>query len=209
MKRWSIAAIVGLCFFGCWNDLANAQSKLNFDEKIAALDAWTIGYNSASSSCLTTATYGDETTVWIGLDDDEVYLALTNPNWQSIQEGKQYRIRIASLAGTRWQGNFDGISRGQEKGVISGGLKENFVKELIRTPGIAVYLGSTLIAKLNLDGSPAAFGAMWTVIRVETLARRKRQVGALARSSAAAPALLFPSKATSLPTTMSLNPVAT
>ncbi len=160
MKRWRIAAIFGLCFFGGSNDLANAQSKLNFDEKIAALDAWTVGYNRASGSCLTTATYGDETTVWIGLDDDEVYLALTNPNWQSIQEGKQYRIRIASLAGTRWQGNFYGISRSQEKGVISGGLKEEFVKEVIRTPGIAVYLGSTLIAKLNLDGSPAAFGAM-------------------------------------------------
>lgn len=45
MKRWRIAAIFGLCFFGGSNDLANAQSKLNFDEKIAALDAWTVGYN--------------------------------------------------------------------------------------------------------------------------------------------------------------------
>jgi S1-C subfamily serine protease len=160
MKRWPVAAVIGLCFFGGWGDLAKAQSKLNFDEKIAALDSWTVGYNRARSSCLATATYGEETTVWIGLDDGEVYLALTNPNWQSIQEGKQYRIRIASLAGTRWQGNFYGVSRSQEKGIISGGLKENFVKELIQTPGIAVYLESRLIAKLNLDGSPAAFGAV-------------------------------------------------
>lgn len=161
MRRWAIAAAV-FCLSGGWIASASAEYRLDIDEKITVVDSWTVGYNKAGSSCLATATYGDDTTIWIGMDSDDgsVYLGLTNPNWSSILDGKQYRMQIASVGGGRWQGNFIGISRNQDKGVISGGLKEGFVKDLIRSPGIAVSLGSRVIAKINLDGSPAAFAAV-------------------------------------------------
>lgn len=162
MTRWPVAAVAGFCVLGGWIAAAKAEYKLDIDEKTSVVDAWTVGYNKAGSSCLATATYGDETTIWIGMDSDDgnVFLGLTNPNWSSIQDGKQYRMQIASVGGGRWQGNFFGITRNQDKGVISGGLKEGFVKDLIRSPGMAVSLGSRVIAKINLEGSPAAFAAV-------------------------------------------------
>src|SRR6202022_184704 len=131
-------------------------------ETFGAVDAWTVGFSRGAEGCLASTSYSDQTTAWIGVDgtDDSIYFALTNPNWQSIQEGKEYRVRIASVGGGRWHGDFFGTSRQTEKGIIGSGLKERFVKDLIRSPGIAVYLGSALIAKLNLEGSPAAFSAM-------------------------------------------------
>lgn len=151
---WSAAVLIG--------HIATAAERLKIDEPFGAVDAWTVGFNRGAEGCLASTTYSDETTAWIGVDgpDDSIYFALTNPNWQSIQEGKQYQIRIASVGGGRWHGDFFGTSHQSEKGIIATGLKENFVKDLIRSPGIAVYLGSALIAKLNLEGSPAAFSTM-------------------------------------------------
>ncbi|MDB5619667.1 serine protease [Tardiphaga sp.] len=162
MMCWPVVAVAGFCLIGGWTASARAENRLEIDEKATVLDNWTVGFNKAHSSYLATATYGDDTTVWIGMDadDGEVYFGLTNPNWDSIQDGKRYSMKIASVGGGRWQGQFNGISRNQEKGVISGGLKEAFVRDLIRSPGIAVSLGSRVIAKLNLDGSPAAFAAV-------------------------------------------------
>jgi serine protease Do len=162
MIRWPAMVVAGFCLIGGEIAGARAENRLDIDEKVAVLDSWTVGFNKTHGSCLATATYGDDTTVWIGMDADDgnVYFGLTNPNWGSIQDGKQYTIKIASVGGGRWHGSFVGISRNQEKGVISGGLTEAFVKDLIRSPGIAVSLGSRVIAKLNLDGSPAAFAAV-------------------------------------------------
>jgi serine protease Do len=142
--------------------IVHAAERLKIDETFGAVDAWTVGFSRGAEGCLASTSYSDQTTAWIGVDgtDDTIYFALTNPNWQSIQEGKAYRVRIASVGGGRWHGDFFGTSRQTEKGIIASGLKESFVKDLIRSPGIAVYLGSALIAKLNLEGSPAAFSAM-------------------------------------------------
>jgi serine protease Do len=142
--------------------IVHAAERLKIDETFGAVDAWTVGFSRGAEGCLASTSYSDQTTAWIGVDgtDDSIYFALTNPNWQSIQEGKEYRVRIASVGGGRWHGDFFGTSRQTEKGIIASGLKERFVKDLIRSPGIAVYLGSALIAKLNLEGSPAAFSTM-------------------------------------------------
>jgi S1-C subfamily serine protease len=146
----------------CWQAFANADYKLAIDQKLASVDEWTIGYNQSTSGCIAAASYSDDTTFWLGFDGEHqaVYMAVTNPNWSSIEQGKQYPINIVAIGGGRWQGQFFGTSRDMEKGVVSGSLKENFVRDLIRSPGIAVSLGHRTIAKLNLAGSPAAFSAM-------------------------------------------------
>lgn len=162
MFGWRQVAYSAIClvvFFA--GHRAQAAEKLAIDEKFGAAEGWTVGYSRGAGGCLASVSYSDRTTAWIGIDGaDNIYFALTNPNWQSINEGKQYRIRIASVSGGRWQGNFVGASRPGEKGILASGLKESFVKDLIRSPGIAVYLGSDVIAKLNLEGSPAAFSTM-------------------------------------------------
>lgn len=178
MKRWPLAALVGACLLGVSNTSAHAD-RLDFDEKIASVDAWTVGYNRDRGSCIATASYGDDTTIWIGLDGDDgnVYLGFTNPNWQSIQDGKQYRLQIASVGGGRWQGPFIGITRNQDKGIIAHGLKEAFIKDLVRSPGIALSLGSRTIAKINLEGSPAAFAAVIDCQSKQTVAGTPKSGG--------------------------------
>jgi S1-C subfamily serine protease len=160
-KSQVFGGCVALFLIAC-HSAARADYKLDIDQKLGSVADWTIGYNHNSNGCIAAATYSDQTTFWFGFDgnDGAVYMALTNPNWQSILEGKQYPIKIFAIGSRSWQGAFYGTARESEKGIVSGGLKESFVKDLIRSPGIAVSLGSKIIAKLNLESSPAAFSAM-------------------------------------------------
>lgn len=140
---------------------ARAHHPLDFDEKTSVVEDWTAGYNKANNVCLASVTYSDQTTLWLGMDrDGDFYLGLTNPDWQSIERGKGYSTRITAVGGTRWNVRFEGLTRDTEKGIISGALKNEFVRDLVRSPGIAVAIGSREIAKLSLAGSPAALTAL-------------------------------------------------
>lgn len=141
---------------------ACAQASLGMDEKLGKTESWTIGYNKSLNGCLASETFSDSTTFWLGIDgrDNSYFLALTNPNWQSIEPGKQYSLRFAALGGGRWQGHFVGVSREDEKGVVSGGLNVKFVGDIVRSSGIAVSISDRVIARLSLEGSSAAMSAV-------------------------------------------------
>jgi serine protease Do len=143
---------------------AKPQRTLNIDEKLGTAEGWSIGLSNRFGGCLASMTYQDQTTLWLGLRDGEkrtVFLAFTNPNWKSIEPGKEYQIQIVAVQGGKWHGPFVGIGQAEgEKGVIEGDLKEAFVNALVRSPGIAVSFGQRAVAKLRLDGSPAALAAL-------------------------------------------------
>jgi len=162
-KRWPLLVFfLGLHVSVLDSSQAHAQARLAMDERVGSAEGWAVGYNSSVEGCLASITYSDETTFWLGIDgrDRSTYLALTNPNWQSIESGKQYDLRFVALGGSRWQGKFFGIARDSEKGIISSGLKENFVRELALSSGVAVSIGSRTVARLSLQGSPAAMAAV-------------------------------------------------
>lgn len=163
VKPWSLPLLlIGLQILSGAIGYANAETNLGIDERVGTADGWTIGYNKSLNGCLASETFSDETTFWLGIDgrDRTFFLALTNPNWQSIEPGKQYLLHFLALGGGRWQGKFVGVSRETEKGIVSRGLKEKFVGDIISSSGVAVSIGSKTVARLNLQGSPAAMSAV-------------------------------------------------
>ena len=161
--RWLSALIlIGVQICAGASGYAYAETRLGIDEKIETTEGWTIGYNKTLNGCLASKSFSDATTLWLGIDgrDHTFFLALTNPNWQSIEPGKQYLLRFLALGGGRWQGKFVGVAREGEKGVVSGGLKEKFVGDIVGSSGVAVSLGEKVVARLSLQGSAAAMSSV-------------------------------------------------
>ena len=161
--RWLLALIlIGVQICVGVSRQAHAQSLLGIDEKIGTIEGWAIGYNKTLNGCLASESFSDATTLWLGIDgrDNTYFLALTNPNWRSIEPGKQYLLRFSALGGGRWQGKFVGVARENEKGIVSGGLKEKFVGEIVGSSGVAVSLGDKVVARLSLQGSGAAMSSI-------------------------------------------------
>ena len=152
--RW---LALGLACVLSW--VAEAK-ELNIDRKLGSVEGWSYGYSERIGGCVATATFGDQTTVWLGLaDKDRYFLALTNPNWQSIEAGKTYDLQFAALRAGQWRGKFLGMVRDGDKGVYSIGLKEGFLVDVVRSSGVAVNIGNRPVARLSLQGAPAAIQA--------------------------------------------------
>jgi serine protease Do len=162
IKSWSLSLLVGLQMWASLVGHAHGQATLGIDDRVGTAAGWKIGYNNSLSGCVASETYSDGTTIWFGIDgrDRSFFLALTNPSWKSIEEGKDYLLRFSVLGGGRYQGKFVGISRADEKGVVSGGLNEKFVGDVVHSSGIAVSLGDTTVARLSLQGSSTAMSAV-------------------------------------------------
>ena len=161
--RWLSALIlIGVQICAGASGYAYAETRLGIDEKIETTEGWAIGYNKTLNGCLASESFSDATTIWLGIDgrDHTFFLALTNPNWQSIEPGKQYLLRFLALGGGRWQGKFVGVGSEGGKGVISGGLKEKFVGDIVGSSGLAVSLGDKVVARLSLQGSAAAMSSV-------------------------------------------------
>jgi len=161
--RWLFALVlIGVQICAGASGYAHAETLLGIDEKIGTAEGWTIGYNKTLNGCLASESFSDATTLWMGIDgrDQTFFLALTNPNWQSVEPGKQYLLRFSALGGGRWQGKFVGVAREDEKGVVSGGLKEKFVGDIVGSSGVAVSLGDKIVARLSLQGSAAAMSSV-------------------------------------------------
>jgi S1-C subfamily serine protease len=151
-----------------------AEAKeLNIDRKLGSVEGWSYGYSERIGGCVASATFSDQTTVWLGVaEKDRYFFALTNPNWQSIEEGKVYDLQFSALRAGQWRGKFFGLAREADKGVYSVGLKESFLVDVVRTSGIAVNIGSRPIARLSLQGAPSA---MQAAIACEREATNKAQ----------------------------------
>jgi serine protease Do len=162
---------------------AHAQTLLGIDEKIGTAEGWAIGYNKALNGCLASETFSDSTTLWLGIDgrDRTFFLALTNPNWNSIEPGKQYLLQFMAVGGGRWRGKFVGVARESEKGVVSGGLKEKFVEDIVGSSGLAVSLDDKVVARLGLRGSAAAISSV-----VQCQSERSGKAGSPSRSGGSA-----------------------
>ncbi len=136
---------------------ASAEIKLGVDEKVGSTQGWTIAYNTSIVGCLAVATYKDGTTVWFGLGKDiGPYIAFTNASWTKIEVGKSYELRLQMRGHGGWRGNFSGLERGNEKGLITTGVKAQFFGDFARAGGISVSHGREQLARLDLLGSRAA-----------------------------------------------------
>jgi S1-C subfamily serine protease len=136
---------------------AAAQIRLSVDHVVGKTRGWTIGYSNSLGGCVAVATYRDETTVWFGLGRDiGPYIAFTNPRWHRIEAGRKYTLRLAMGRQGSWRGGFTGIEHGDEKGLITTGVKPQFFGDFARAGGISVSHDNSSLTRLNLSGSRAA-----------------------------------------------------
>ncbi|MHC2000381.1 S1C family serine protease [Methylobacterium sp. CM6241] len=92
-------------------------------------------------------------------DKDEAFLAFTNPKWRSIETDRIYQLVMLTGRG-RWKGQFAGIERGSDRGLMASGLKKSFVLDIARAGGVEVVFERKSIARLSLSGSSDAISAM-------------------------------------------------
>ncbi|MFZ4809180.1 MAG: S1C family serine protease [Hyphomicrobiaceae bacterium] len=155
--RMLATALVALMALVGQRDLGAAQGALTFDESVAEVEGWRIGYSKGLAGCFAAATFTDKTTIWIGYGVDvEFYVAFTNPNWRSIEKGKTYKLQIDTQGRGRWNGSFVGFERPTDKGVLIISLKEKFLLDFAEAGGITVNESGKRIAGLSLAGSRAA-----------------------------------------------------
>lgn len=135
---------------------AETAMPLRISTVFRTASGWTIGRNDTLKGCLAATSYRDGTTVWFGLDAEKVgFVAFTNENWRSIENARDYRINLRA-GRNRWSGNFTGIERSKEKGVITYGVKARFLIDLARAGALGIYLDGATVAQLSLSGSAAA-----------------------------------------------------
>jgi S1-C subfamily serine protease len=150
--------IVLLALFGACSS-ASAQPTLEIDKSFGKVRGWAIGFSEKLGGCLASATYVDNTTLWIGFggkNGTEAYLALTSPKWKSIHPGQQYELRVRTTGQGNWRGSFVGVERPSEKGVFAKNLKEKFILDLAEAGSVQFLLGRERVAQLSMAGSAAA-----------------------------------------------------
>lgn len=161
-----LAALVILLMGG-----SGARAELALDKMFGEVKGWKIGFSESLSGCLAAATFTDKTTVWFGFegDDNEAYIAFTNPAWRSVQPKGRYDLRIRTDRGL-WNGSFIGFEIGDTKGIYAAGLKSRFVEQFALSSGIIVYLKGQVLTKPSLYGSRDAL--------VEVMSCHKRYAAA-------------------------------
>jgi S1-C subfamily serine protease len=154
--RW-IAAALAVCGVAAASHDAAAQIRLGVDQRVGNTRGWTIAINTSLAGCFAVAKYRDQTTVWFGIGKDiGPYIAFTNPRWNRIEPGGKYSLRLQMGRQGTWSGNFVGIERGDEKGVITTRVNPKFFGDFARAGGITVTHNGNLLTRLDLLGSRAA-----------------------------------------------------
>ena len=114
---------------------------------------------SLNHGCFAVATYEVDTMLRIGLDPGEGdgYVVIGDPDWQSLEEGKSYPIRVQFGRAAPWEadataGRMDGFP------VLFFRFRDlNVVREFMRKREVAFIYRNKTIAVLSLSGSFRAF----------------------------------------------------
>lgn len=137
---------------------ARAQMPLAHDERVGEVQGWKIGYSRGLDGCLTSATFTDQTTIWLGFSPKiEFYIAFTNPNWRSIEKDRNYQMRVRPIGYGTWNGAFVGFENGNAKGLLIAKLKKDFLFGFAKADGMALlHASGKQVTQLSLAGSKAA-----------------------------------------------------
>ena len=154
------ASVVGVVL-SCLLATSAARSQganLAIDDDLRKSDhGWVVGFSNWAAGCVASATYDGGTTIWLGVSARfGEFVAFTNQDWQSIEPRKAYSIQIKTGGYGNWRGNFTGFDRGKEKGVISTGLKREFLVDFARSSTFGILLEGRQVANISLSGSRTA-----------------------------------------------------
>ena len=100
--------VCALAWLGIAASAAQAQTMLSVDDDIRTSErGWAIGFSNWAAGCVASGTYGGGTTLWLGISAKYgEFVAFTNPDWQSIEARRSYRIEVKTRGYGNWRGDF-------------------------------------------------------------------------------------------------------
>lgn len=155
----SIAVLLASC--AALSQAAQAKSWLDADESVGKVRGWEIGYSQGFAGCLARTSFTDQTTVWFGHSLKKSYfVAVANPNWQTLKAGSTYKLNVMLPKFGKWNGSFVAFDYGGTKGVFLGNLKDEFMEQVAAAPAFRLFASETRMAGIVLNGSRAALQAV-------------------------------------------------
>ena len=109
--------------------------------------------------CFALAGYEEDTVLRIGLDPSEGngYIMVGDPDWQSLEEGKDYAMRVRFGRATPWEAEASALRLGDLPVLVFRFSDITVIREFMRKREVAfIYRGRT-ITTLSLSGSYRAF----------------------------------------------------
>ncbi len=129
----------------------------------ATVGGWTIRVDtSLNDSCFALVTYEQGTVFRLGLDltGEQIYIIVGDPNWDSIEYGKDYDIQLAFGERDEWDANATGFSFDPPEDQpywaatvrVENGI-DDFYEEFMREHYVTFYYEDEVIASLQLTDS--------------------------------------------------------
>ena len=114
--------------------------------------------------CFTSILYEDYTFFRIGIEQpgspEALYVSLGNPNWESLEEGKDYDLLLQINDDARWRSPARAIKIGTVPALVVVTSQADFVEQLMRKHSLQVWFNNQRILNLSLQGSSAALREM-------------------------------------------------
>jgi hypothetical protein len=124
---------------------------------------WDIAVDqSLGGGCFILALFDGNAIVRIGFDpgNSDYYLMLSDADWQSIEAGKDYDLKLTLGRRAPWDAAATGIMMGDQPALLVRSTDADFIEEFSGQQNIRVEYAGSEIANLNLSGSAAALREM-------------------------------------------------
>ncbi|TIN14805.1 MAG: hypothetical protein E5Y51_20965 [Mesorhizobium sp.] len=107
--------------------------------------------------CFISSLFEDNTVFRVGFQkpnsSSALYVAIGNPNWSSIEPGKDYDLVMQIDREAGWNSPATGFRSGTIPSLIVGTNQTGFVEQLMRKHSLRVYFEGKQILNLSLRGS--------------------------------------------------------
>lgn len=126
---------------------------------------WTVRMDpSTGNACYVTTAYEDGTVLRLGFEfsdnDRLLYFSLGNSKWKSLEDGKEYPVRIQFDSETPWDAKASAITVDSFTHLKVNTRNADFVTEFSKKLVIRAFHGSKQIVSLRLRGSSKAIDEM-------------------------------------------------
>ncbi len=122
---------------------------------------WNVAIDpSYGNTCFIATTYVNNTAIRLGFNPEgstyPVYIMIANADWASIEDEKDYELRLQLDNENHWNAVATGMTIGGLKALVINFGEVKFVTEFVRKHWFKVWFNGQMIANLSLSGSAKA-----------------------------------------------------
>lgn len=165
-------ALVSMLIFGAGT--VHAQDTAIWKE----INGWSIGIDrTLNFGCFIYGVYERGTSIRVGLNqaDQNGYILVGNPGWQSLEQGKKYDLSFQFDRDPPWSGPASAIVIDGKPSLVLPFNKAEFFRDFAEKQTLFVRYQNTTVATLNLRGSYAAVQELLTC--QETVEKMRKKPG--------------------------------